>query len=583
MAAFETIETDVLILGSGGAGLMAAIHAYDANPELDITIAVKGLLGKCGCTRMVQGGYNVAIAEGDSIERHFMDSVEGGKWINNQDLSWRLVKDAVSCIAKLENQFGCFFDRNLDGTVHQKAFAGQTFDRTVHKGDLTGIEIVNRLAEQVWSRGVNRLEEHRAIAFVRDTSGEHLAGALLIDMRYGGFKFVKAKAVLLGTGGGPSMYRYHTPSGEKTCDGMVMALRQGLSLRDMEMVQFHPTGLLAGIDTRMTGTVLEEGLRGAGGYLLNGDEERFMHKYDERGERATRDIVSRAMYEEIRQGKTTPNGGLYIAMGHLGPKEVAAKFKGMVERCADCGFDLAGGLVEVVPTAHYMMGGLIFNEDCSTALPGLFAAGEDTGGVHGANRLGGNGVANSTVFGSIAGTSMAAYAAARAFVEPDENLIEEAVAHALMPFEKEPGDLNALREELQTLMWDKVGILRNADDLNFALERLDALEAKLLQTGIGDKSRTFNLTWHDWINLESQIVISKSIAQASLAREDSRGAHFREDFPETGDLAKSRYTSVCLEDGQMRVTTEPVEFTIVKPGQSLIGDNPIAPPQGDLS
>ncbi|MCF6179083.1 MAG: FAD-binding protein [Geopsychrobacter sp.] len=300
MTAYKTIETDILILGSGGAGLMAAIHAHDANPDLDITIAVKGLLGKCGCTRMVQGGYNVAIAEGDSIERHFMDSIEGGKWINNQDLSWRLVVEAVKCIAKLENQFGCFFDRNPDGTVHQKAFAGQTFDRTVHKGDLTGIEIINRLAEQVWSRGINRLEEHRAIAFVRDTSNTRLAGVVLINMRDGSFTFVKAKAVLLGTGGGPTMYRYHTPSGEKTCDGMVMALRQGLSLRDMEMVQFHPTGLLAGKGTRLTGTVLEEGLRGAGGHLLNGEGERFMLDYDERGERATRDIVSRSIEREIR-------------------------------------------------------------------------------------------------------------------------------------------------------------------------------------------------------------------------------------------------------------------------------------------
>ncbi len=579
MDEFKTIETDILILGSGGAGLMAAIHSHDANPDLDITIAVKGLLGKCGCTRMVQGGYNVAIAEGDSIERHFMDSIEGGKWINNQDLSWRLVVEAVNCIAKLENQFGCFFDRNADGTVHQKAFAGQTFDRTVHKGDLTGIEIINRLAEQVWARGINRLEEHRAIAFVRDTSNTQLAGVVLINMRDGSFTFVKAKAVLLGTGGGPTMYRYHTPSGEKTCDGMVMALRQGLTLRDMEMVQFHPTGLLAGMDTRMTGTVLEEGLRGAGGYLLNGDKVRFMQDYDPRGERATRDIVSRAMYEEIRKGKTTPNDGLYISMGHLGAEEMARKFKGMVERCADCGFDLAAGLVEVVPTAHYMMGGLVFNEDCSTDLPGLFAAGEDTGGVHGANRLGGNGVANSTVFGSIAGVSMADYAGdADGFHDPDLTQVGAAIEAALKPFDNPAGDLNVLREDLLTLMWEKVGILRNADDLNAALVRLDELEDRLHKCGIGDQSRTFNLTWHDWINLESQIVVSRAIAHASLARENSRGAHFREDFPQTGDLEKSRFTCVSLKENQMQVATEPVEFTIVRPGQSLIGDDPVAAP-----
>ena len=264
------LRTDVLILGSGGAGLFAALHAQQAAPELSITVAVKGLLGKCGCTRMVQGGYNVALAAGDSVERHFMDTIEGSKWLADQDLAWTLVSTAVERVHELENELGCFFDRNPDGTVHQKAFAGQTFDRTVHKGDLTGIEIINRLAEQVWARGIARLEEHRAIELIKTADGSAIAGVLMIDMRDGGYVFVEARAVLLATGGGPTMYRYHTPSGDKSCDGMAMALRAGLALRDMEMVQFHPTGLLAGTGTRMTGTVLEEGLRGAGGYLLNG-------------------------------------------------------------------------------------------------------------------------------------------------------------------------------------------------------------------------------------------------------------------------------------------------------------------------
>src|SRR5688572_22105269 len=294
------------------------------------------------------------------------------------------------------------------------------FDRTVHKGDLTGIEIINRLAEQAWVSGAKRLEEHRAVALVPAAGGAAIAGVLMIDMRTGELVLVRAKSVLLGTGGGPTMYRYHTPSGDKSCDGLAMALRAGLTLRDMEMVQFHPTGLLAGPGTRMTGTVLEEGLRGAGGHLLNGAKERFMSKYDARGERATRDVVSRAIFAEMRAGHGTPNGGVYISMGHLGAREVARQFKGMVERCSDCGFDLAAGLVEVVPTAHYMMGGVEFDADCHTALEGLYAAGEDTGGVHGANRLGGNGVANSTVFGAIAGDAMAAWTRAEGeWREPD--------------------------------------------------------------------------------------------------------------------------------------------------------------------
>ena len=235
----RTLKTDILILGSGGAGLFAALHAKRAAPALEVTIAVKGLLGKCGCTRMVQGGYNVALAPGDSVERHFMDTIEGGKWLPDQDLAWTLVTRAIERVRELENELGCFFDRNPDGTIHQKAFAGQTFDRTVHKGDLTGIEIINRLAEQVWVSGVARLEEHRAVDLIAARDAGSVAGVAMIDMRAGELVFVQAKSVLLATGGGPTMYRFHTPSGDKSCDGLAMALRAGLTLRDMEMVRFH--------------------------------------------------------------------------------------------------------------------------------------------------------------------------------------------------------------------------------------------------------------------------------------------------------------------------------------------------------
>ena len=572
----KRVKTDILILGAGGAGLFAALHARRTAPELKVTIAVKGLLGKCGCTRMVQGGYNVALAPGDSVERHFMDTIEGGKWLPDQELAWTLVTKAVERIHELENELGCFFDRNPDGTVHQKAFAGQTFDRTVHKGDLTGIEIINRLAEQVWVAGVDRLEEHRAVELVPSADGG-VAGVLMLDMREGEFVFVQARSVLLATGGGPTMYRFHTPSGDKSCDGLAMALRAGLVLRDMEMVQFHPTGLLAGPGTRMTGTVLEEGLRGAGGYLLNGAKERFMHKYDERGERATRDIVSRAIFAEMRDGHASPNGGVYLSMGHLGARNVSAQFKGMVERCADCGFDLAGGLVEVVPTAHYMMGGVEFAADGRTAVPGLFAAGEDTGGVHGANRLGGNGVANSTVFGAIAGDAMAEWTAREgAWREPAAGTLEEAEGRARIPLGKPAGDLEAIREALYEVMWNDVGILRNAAGLARAHARLEELRGALHATGIAGNDLRYNLTWHDWLNLDNLLTVSGAIRAASEARTDSRGAHFREDHPETGELAASAFSRVTLSPsaagpgGNYRVSWKPVDFTRVRPGQSLI-------------
>ena len=568
------VSTDILILGSGGAGLFAALHAHKACPSLAITVAVKGLLGKCGCTRMVQGGYNVALAKEDSIERHFMDTIEGGKWLPDQELAWKLVTLAVERIRELENELGCFFDRNPDGTVHQKAFAGQTFDRTVHKGDLTGIEIINRLAEQVWARKIHRLEEFRAIELIKDKSDSAIAGVLFIDMRTGEYVLARARAVLLATGGGPTMYKFHTPSGDKSCDGLAMALRAGLPLRDMEMVQFHPTGLYAGMHTRMTGTVLEEGLRGAGGYLLNGAKERFMPKYDPKAERATRDFVSRAMYAEMRAGRTSPNGGLYISMSHLDRKMVMKQFRGMVERCADCGFDLAGGLVEVVPTAHYMMGGVEFAADCSTELEGLFVAGEDAGGVHGANRLGGNGVANSTVFGAVAGDAMATWVGKeKSFREPDPARVENAISASERPFKANASPLEPIRERLFELMWQKVGIIRDDAGLRAALMELNSIEQELQESGIGDANRAFNLTWHDWLNLNSLAQVSRVIAEAALARTDSRGAHFREDFPDLGSLERSAHTSIRLKDGRLGIGMKPVAFTRVRPGESLLGDS----------
>jgi fumarate reductase flavoprotein subunit len=567
------LDTDILILGAGGAGLFAAVHAKRAAPAADVTIAVKGLLGKCGCTRMVQGGFNVALAPGDSLERHFMDTIEGGAWLNNQDLAWRLVSEARVRVRELENDLGCFFDRNPDGTIHQKAFAGQTFDRTVHKGDLTGIEIINRLAERVWRDGARRLEDHRALELVPAADGSGLSGVLMLDMRSGEPLFVRARATLLATGGGPTMYLYHTPSGDKSCDGLAMALRAGLPLRDMEMVQFHPTGLLAGAGTRMTGTVLEEGLRGSGGWLTDSTGERFMLAYDPRAERATRDIVSRAIMDRIRAGFASPNGGVYLEMGHLGAQNVRRQFKGMVERCADCGFDLAAGRVEVIPTAHYLMGGVVFAADCTTAMRRLYAAGEDTGGVHGANRLGGNGVANSTVFGALAGDAMAgALHEQDALADPDRSALEAGRARALAPLGRRGGDLEAIRRSLYQLMWQQVGILRTAASLERAQASLEALATEIEAAGVRDPQPRYNLAFMDRLNLENLVTVSRAICAAARARRNSCGAHFREDFSASPDPAAARYTVVRFEQRDITVDTEPVLFSRVRPGETLLAD-----------
>ncbi len=565
-------DTDILILGTGGAGLFAALHAQQsAPPGTRITIAVKGLVGKCGCTRMVQGGYNVALGGGDTVERHFMDTIQGGKWMPNQDMAWRLCEQAVVRVQELENEIGCFFDRNPDGTLHQKAFAGQTADRTVHKGDLTGIEIINRLMEQVLSRPIEKLQEHRAIGLIPTQDGSALAGVLMIDMRTGKFRFVRAKAVLMATGGGPTMYKYHTPSGDKTMDGLAMALRAGLALRDMEMVQFHPTGLLAGHHTRMTGTVLEEGLRGAGGQLISHAGQRFMFDYDDLGERATRDVVSRGIYAEMRKNNNPEQEGVFISMAHLGPDNVRRKFKGMVDRCADSGFDLAAGKVEVVPTAHYFMGGVVVDVDTRTAMEGLYVAGEDAGGAHGSNRLGGNGVANSTVYGGVAGDTMGAdIRKMGALREPDEDALTAEVARACHPFGKSPAPLQPLRQKLQEVMWEDVGVMRTQSGLERGLTRIAEVSDELMELGVAADNLAFNLTWHDWLNMRSLCDVSVAITKAGLSRENSRGAHFREDFPMPGDLDASYFTIATLQSGTVAVSREAVEFSIVRPGESIL-------------
>jgi fumarate reductase flavoprotein subunit len=275
-----------------------------------------------------------------------------------------------------------------------------------------------------------------------------------------------------------------------------------------------------------------------------------------------------------RDGHVTPNGGVYLRMAHLGAAEVRRQFKGMVERCADCGFDLAGGDVEVVPTAHYMMGGVLFDTRCCTEMQRLYAAGEDTGGVHGANRLGGNGVANSTVFGAMSGDRMAEAVAGErgALPDCDARAIDAALDRAYGPIGRPAGDIFAIREELLELMWDQAGILRTGAGLQNAAARLDALANAVRACGVADGDRRFNLTWMDRLNVENLVEVSRAICIASLARDDSRGAHFREDFPETSNLDRSTYTVVRSSGGGLHVDMQPVDFTRVRPGESLLRD-----------
>ena len=569
------ITTDVLILGGGGAGTMAALHASAANPDLTISLVVKGLVAQSGCTRMVQGGYNAVIDPRDSFDLHFYDTVKGGEYVNNQELAWILVNEAPKRIVELENRYGCFFDRyssegsRAEGVIHQKPFAGQTFDRTVHRGDLTGIEIMTRLKDQLLARdNVQRLEEHRGVDLVLTPDRREVAGAVLLNMRTGELVLARARAVLVATGGGATMYKIAAPSLEKSGDGVAMAWRAGVRLMDLEMMQFHPTGLLAG-RSRLTGSVLEEGLRGAGGHLKNGLGERYMGRYDaERLERSTRDVVSRSSFMEIMAGRGSANDGVYIDVSHLGTREVERMFPGMVERCRSVGFDLPNEPVEVSPTAHFHMGGIAIDTDCHASLAGLYAAGEDASGVHGANRLGGNGVAESIVFGARAGDVIARDLRDRGLPDADSDVVRRIEQDTLALLGRERGeDAYVLRQRLGELTWTNVGLVRTGEGLTAARAELDDLYDRSLGIAV-NPARILNMEWTAALDVRNLIEVARLIAHASLTRTESRGSHYRADHPTKNDDAWLKNISLTrTPDGGIAEEAKDVSLTRLQPGE----------------
>src|SRR5947207_4831340 len=558
----EHLDADILIVGAGGAGLLAAVHAHEISKKLRIVVAVKGLLGQSGCTRMVQGGYNAVLNPNDSLERHFADTVKGGAYLNHQELAWTLVKEAPDRIVELENRIGCMFDRNSDGTIHQKPFAGQSFDRTVHKGDLTGIEIMSNLRDYIIEEDIRVLQETRGLDLL--TSDGKVCGALLLNIRTGRLIAVRSRATLLASGGGATMYRISSPSLEKAADGMAMAFRAGARFVDMEMLQFHPTGLLVG-KSMATGGLLEEGLRGAGARLFNGLGERYMERYDpQKLERATRDVISRSSYLEIMAGRGTQSGGVYIDVSHLDHDFIARSFPGMVERCRDYGFDLVHDRVEVSPSAHYQMGGVAMDVDCRTSIPGLFVAGEDGGGVHGANRLGGNGVADSIVYGARAGDSMADFVIGRDLPSLSEAQLAELAARWTGPLERSAGEnVFRLRTELDGLMWEKAGVVRNGCDLQSAAEELRTLKARAVNIAAPGGAAS-NPAWNEALNLINLIVNAEMVARSAALRTESRGAHYRQDYP-APDPAWLKNIHLTPAGDEMKFHFEPVRFTRLSP------------------
>jgi succinate dehydrogenase/fumarate reductase flavoprotein subunit len=508
---------------------------------------------------MVQGGYNAVLDPSDSLDMHLSDTLKGGGWINNQDLAHTLVEGAPRMIHELETVIGCFFDRRADGRIPQKPFAGQSFDRTVHRGDLTGIEIMARLRAALFAAAVEVLEEVRALDLLHAADGsQRIVGGLLLDLKRGELLRVQSKVTVLATGGGARMYRIAAPSLEKTGDGMAMAWRAGATMVDMEMYQFHPTGLLAGA-SRMTGMVLEEGLRGAGGILTNALGERYMQRYDPtRLERSTRDVVSRSSYLEIAAGRGTSAGGVLLDVSHLGRELIERSFGGMLARCLDFGYDLRTGPVEVSPTAHFHMGGVRIDAGCQSSLPGLLVAGEDAGGAHGANRLGGNGVAESTVFGAIAGETAARLASESDLAASvDTAVLEERALSALSDDGEDPF---ALRAELESLMWDCVGLVREGAGLRSALGQIQTLRARAQRLAVPN-FRALNLAWAEALDVRNLLDVAWLTTRSALERTESRGAHYRSDFPATDDQRWLSNVHIQCD----RVWTEPVRFTQMSP------------------
>ncbi|MFC4248328.1 FAD-binding protein [Natribaculum luteum] len=556
----------MLVVGAGGAGLFAAMYADEESPDdLDITIVVKKLAGKSGCTRMVQGGYNAVLHPDDSLEAHYRDTVEGGKWINDQELAWTLIENAPTVIRKLENDLGVFFDRDEDGYVHQKPFAGQSFDRTVHKGDLTGIEIMTKIRDELLTRDVTFLEETRAVDLL--THDDEVVGCVVLDMRSGEFEVITANAVVLATGAGATMYRISTPALEKSADGQAMAFRRGVRLQDMEMMQFHPTGLLAG-DTKLTGGVIEEGIRGAGAHLYNTEDERFMSRYaPEEMERATRDIVSRASYQEIMDGRGTDRDGVLLDATHLGTDFVEETFPGMTDRTRNVGQDLSEQPVEVSPTSHYHMGGVTIDGNCRTELPGLYVAGEDAGGAHGANRLGGNGVVDSTVLGKQAGQAIASEVRDREPAPYDPEQVEAIITRVTAPLDRSDGaDIYELRELLEETMWEHVGVVRTEEKLIEGIDEIRRVRERLDEVSVSGSCQ-YNLEWNEYMDVENLSLAAEMVARSALYRTESRGAHYREDYPTRNDDRWLANVYVQRAEDGMHIWDEAVEFSRLTPDE----------------
>jgi succinate dehydrogenase / fumarate reductase, flavoprotein subunit len=530
---YETHEHDVLIIGAGGAGLRAAIEALAQGAR--VAVVCKSLLGKAH-TVMAEGGLAAAMANVDKADdwrTHFRDTMRGGKLLNNWRMAQLHAQEAPDRVRELE-QWGALFDRTEKGEILQRAFGGHTFKRLCHVGDRTGLEMIRTLQDRGVEMGFDVFMEGTITRLLKD--GDRVSGAFGYWRENGNFVTFKAKSVVIATGGIGKSWKITSNSWECTGDGMALAYEAGAELLDMEFVQFHPTGMVW--PPGVQGLLVTEAVRGEGGILRNKNGERFMEKYDpKRMELSTRDVVSRSIYTEVKEGRGTPHGGAFLDISHKPPEYVKRKLPSMYHQFKELAdVDITKGPMEVGPTCHYVMGGIrVDAETGQSSVPGLFAAGEAAGGLHGANRLGGNSLSDLLVFGRRAGLAAAQHAKKTAASALNDAQIQEAERQALAPFERAGGENPyTIHHDLQEIMQNLVGIFRTDEDLRKALVEIEKLKERAKRTHV-EGTRLFNPGWHLSLDLQCMLTVSEACTHAALARKESRGAHSRLDFPKTED------------------------------------------------
>ncbi len=574
----ETMEThsfDILVLGSGGAGLRAAVEAASAG-GLSVGIIGKSLLGKAH-TVMAEGGAAASIGNvdgHDSWQTHFYDTMKSGHYINNFRTVEVFTKEAPTRVLELE-QWGAVFDRTPEGLIMQRAFGGHSFRRLAHIGDRTGMELLRTLQYQAISMNIEIFQEVTMTRLLMDQG--RIAGVFGYYRSDGHFVLFKTKALVLATGGWGKVFKVTSNSWESTGDGAAMAYRLGTELQDMEMVQFHPTGMVW--PPGVAGLLVTEGIRGEGGILYNSERERFMLRYDpERQELSTRDVVARSIFREVQEGRGTPHGGAWLDISQKGADFIKQKLPGMYEQLLTLGdIDITKSPFEVAPTCHYTMGGVKAHaETCATNIPGLFAAGEVACGLHGANRLGGNSLADILVFGRRAGIAARDYAASRKDdVMVSNQEVEEETERILMPFNRPDGENPyAIHAELQETMSKHVGIVRDQKLLEDGLEKVLELEERAKNMG-AKGSRIYNPGWHAVFDVENMLLLSELIIRGAIERKESRGGHWRSDYPEElEEMGQWNFVHKTSPDGdQIKKERVPV----MPPALQEICSRPVAP------